>query len=131
MAQLALLAAVDTGLSGWTNTPIVTLNTETADDPLATFLEPQFVLTRTERLSVSDRYYREEGYVRFVLGCERGIGLVRPTQWASDLMQRFNDTTLNGVIFKVARSPQIDQNSDTGSYFIVTVLVPYTYDYRD
>jgi hypothetical protein len=131
MSQATLMSAIDQALVGWVNTPILDPNSETEDAEIRTFLEPQVIVSRTTRLSVSDRVYREVGYVRLVLGCERGIGLSRPVAWADDLASRFHDRKIGDVKFEPVTRPRFDENNDNGTYFILTVLVPYTFDYRE
>lgn len=131
MAQSAVIAAVAEGLTGWTHTPVVGLNEETEDTLLPRFVEPSFPLSRNHRIAVSDRAYREEGMVRLLLAVERGIGLLRPSQWADELARLFNDKTIGGVVFKTANTPQFDDTNDEGSYFVINVLIPYSYEYRE
>lgn len=130
MAQAAVVQAVTQTLTGWTHTPVIELNKETDETVLQEFLEPQYLVSRTKRLPINERLYEEEGYVRFILGCERGVGVTTPLSYAQTLVDLFSDKTIGGVEFKPATSPALDETNDDGPWFVLTVLVPYCYRYR-
>lgn len=130
MAQLAVIQAVQSTLTQWTLTPVVGLNEETDDAVLGRFVEAHFPISRAKRVSVGTRAYREEGMLRLLLAMERGVGITRPADYAGQLAALFNDKTIDGVVFKTAHSPQFDETNDEGSYFVVNILVPYTYEYE-
>jgi hypothetical protein len=95
------------------------------------FIMLQYPVSQTRRVSLGDRYYEETGGMRIVINVPRGIGIAAATDWSEILTDLFRDVTYDGVIFGIPTSPFMDDTNDEGSYFVATVVVPYTYRFRD
>lgn len=131
MAHQAVVDAIEAYLAAnWNRCAVVGPNVEgeTPQDG-SPFLVLQFPVSNTERLSVSTRYYQEEGAVRMVLNMARGEGTQRPLQWAGELADLFRDQAFGGIKFQVPTSPFFDDSNEEGVYFVTTVVAPYTYDF--
>lgn len=134
MAHPDLVTAVEARLEAeWTLCPIISINDAEATLPEngLPWVALQYPVADTRRAAVNQRVYLEEGVIRFVLHMERGEGIARPLQWANQLAGLFRDRQFDGVRTKVPASPFVDDTNDTGNYFVVSVVVPYTFEFRD
>jgi hypothetical protein len=136
MAHPAVVSAIHAHLdaANWSTTecPIVRLNTtDEAPADNGDYLEAQFIATDTDRPYQSDRMWRERGAIRFVLLNQRGIGVERPLQRAQRLAALFRDQTVGGVHCEAPDTPDLGDFNDNGTYFVVAVIVPYWFDYRE
>jgi hypothetical protein len=116
----------------WTHCPVITMNTigEAPEDG-SPFIIVQYPASRTERLSIGARYYREEGGFRFVLNMPRGEGTARALLWANELTRIFRYEKFDGVETLAPTSPFMDDSNDVGNFFVATIAVPYRFDFED
>lgn len=132
MAHKHVVDAVATRLTDlWTATPVVMQNTqgETSPDG-SSHIVVQFPVSNVSRWPINERLYVEEGGVRFVINCQRGVGTDEALTLAEQLATLFRDQTLDGVRFFVPSSPFLDDSNDVGSYFVATVVCPYSYTFN-
>lgn len=132
MAREAVVNAVEFGrLALWTHTPVVgMLRKDERPDLSASFLAVQYPVANTARMTVSDRYYQEEGGIRLVLMMRRDEEPVVMMQWADELSSLFRDASFDGVKCQVPTSPFIDDSNDEGNFYVLSIVCPYTFDFR-
>jgi len=133
MAAKAVVDAVSTRLEAeWTRTPVFSANSHgVAPTDGSPFLVALFPVANVERVVMNERYYREEGGIRFVLSIERGSGTDVGMGWADELAGLFREQKFDGVETGVPTSPLIYDDNEEGNYFRITVVVPYEYKFRD
>lgn len=133
MAREAVVNAVESRLGGrWTHCPIFgMIRKDDRPDPSETFLAVQYPVANTSRLTISDRYYQEEGAFRLVLSFRRDEDPATMLRWGDELTGLFRDQSFGGVKCQVPTSPYIDDHNDNGNFYVLTVVVPYTFDFRD
>jgi hypothetical protein len=116
--------------TGWTDAPILVEN-EQGEGPEdgSPFVRLQFPASNVARWPVDQRYYREEGGFRLVIAVERGIGTQKIRDWGEELAELFRDREFDGVITRAPSEVFTDDDSDTGNYFVGTMIVPYEYNF--
>ena len=72
--------------------------------------------------------FREEGAFRIVVNAMRGAGTAQGLGWADQLAALFRGKEFGGVVTLAPSPPAIDDSNDLGSYFALSVVVPYNYD---
>lgn len=80
---------------------------------------------------VLERFFREEGGIRIVIHVESGTGVSQGLSWADDIATLFRSRRFGGVETKVPTSTPLDDGNDAAVYFRVSVVVPYTFNFRD
>lgn len=94
------------------------------------FIQIQYpVGTGPRRLGIGDRKYIEEGAARFVVNVERGAGQDIGIELAHQVSGLFRDQTFDGVHCLVPTEPFMDDASDQGKYFTISVVVPYWFQF--
>lgn len=133
MARHAVTVAVESYLAAaFPDCPLIGLNTqEEPPEGNGDFIEVQYPVSDSERLAVSDRLYEETGVIRVVICTERGIGKSRALQYADRIADLLRDRDISGVNCKVPDSPALGDFNDDGTYWVCSVLVPYSFQYRD
>lgn len=95
------------------------------------FLAVQFPIGNEDIASLGDpsnRLFREEGAVRFVLQGESGEGADNLLTLLDELRTLFRGKEFSGVI-TYAPSPAVEHDdNDEGNYYAVSTVVPYEYD---
>lgn len=132
MASKAVVEAVEARLGPvWNGLAVYSPNSPEGETPAdaAQFLQLQFPLADAERMSISNRLYRETGGFRVIINGERGAGVSQILTWAEQLMTLFRDVTFDGVKCEVPSPPFLDDSNENGSYFKASIVVPYTYDF--
>lgn len=132
MARQAVVNAVEARLgTSWTLLPVVGMVRKAERfDESASFLSVQYPVANTTRIGVGERLYREEGGIRLVLQMNRGEDPARMMQWADQLADLFRDQTFDGVRCLQPTSPFIDDSNDEGNFYSLSIVVPYTFEYR-
>jgi hypothetical protein len=133
MAAKAVVDAVLARMQAqWTACPVVPENAQ-GDTPAdaSAFIVVQFPVSSTERWSIGDRQYREEGGFRLVINVERGGGIDKLMEWGDQLAAIFRYRSFDGVECWTPTSPFTDDRSDEGNYFTGSVVVPYVFDFTD
>jgi hypothetical protein len=133
MAHQHVIEAVEGRMADlWQHSPVIGQNTvgEAPQDG-SPYILIQYPASRTDRMAVGDRYYREEGGIRFVLHMIAGEGTARANIWANELTKLFRYVSFDGVETEAPTSPFFDDSNDAGGYFLATVVVPYHYDFQD
>jgi hypothetical protein len=133
MARLAVINAVEERLAAlWDKCPVVgVIRKDKRMDESASSLVVQYLATGTERPTVSDRYYVEEGGIRFVLLMNRSEDPALMMQWADELADLFRDKSFDGVRCRRPTSPFIDDSNDEGNFYSLSIVAPYEFHFRD
>lgn len=129
MAKQAVVDAVRARLSAnFTSCAILSLNQDVlppADGSPWVRLEfPVASNTQT----ILGRRYRESGAFRVVIATEILSGETKSLTYCEEIATIFRNQKFNDVD---CRTPTIREGLDDGSYFIASVIVPYTHDYDD
>lgn len=133
MARLAVINAVEDRLAAlWDKCPVVgVIRKDERPDESASFLVVQYLATGTSRPAVSDRYYVEEGGIRFVLLMTRDESPATMMQWADELADLFRDKNFDGMRCLRPTSPFIDDSNDEGNFYSLSIVAPYEFHFRD
>lgn len=134
MAAQAVIDAVAARLAAnWTATAIFNINEQSSPLPDgSTYLETQYPASTADMITIGSpgsNLWRERGVIRFVLNAQRGAGVEQVAAWCDTLAALFRGQDFSGVMTLAPSSPPLDDRNDTGSMFIVTVSVPYQYDF--
>jgi hypothetical protein len=118
--------------TAWSGLPVLRLNDNSVQRPSdgSAFIQVQFPASRTERLPINERLYREVGGFRFVISGKSGNGLSDVLTWAEGLAALFRDQEFDGVRCQVPGSPFLDDSNDDGLYFVCSLVVPYEFQFR-
>jgi hypothetical protein len=131
MASKAVEDAIDAYLAAnWSDPPIIDEN-EQGETPTdgSPFLVIQYPASNVERLSISNRLYRETGGFRIVINVERGSGKERIKEVGEALADLFRDQKIGVVNCLVPTEPFTDNDSDQGNFFTGAMVVPFTYEF--
>lgn len=133
MASSHVETLVETRVAAnWTHCPVYARN-DIGDVPSdgSAFIFIEFPVSRSERLPLASRVYREEGGVRFLINVPRGSGMQQIRDWAEELGGLFGDIKIDGVRFGVPAGPYSDDQSDQGSYWQSSLVVDFWRIYKD
>lgn len=131
MASKAVVDAVTSRLgSPWNGLPVLGPNTggEPPQDATA-FLQLQFPVADLQRMSASNRIYRETGGFRIVINGQRGDGVDQILTWAEQLMTLFRDVRIAGIHYLMPSPPFLGDNNEEGNFYKASLVFPYTYDF--
>jgi hypothetical protein len=101
------------------------------DDPavVKAFLLVQYPVSNTEKPSINERTYQEEGGVRIVINLERGAGDALMREYGETITELFRNVWIGDIEFLVPSEPFTDDRSDEGVYFTGAMVCPYRYVY--
>lgn len=133
MAHPSVIAAVKARLAEeFTAAPIIGVNEQgSAPQDGSTFILLQFPASSTRRWSVDERYYREEGGIRFIVNGQTGIGIEEVSLLCEQLATIFRDCVFARVHTLAPGSPVFDDSNDQGNYIQAAFVAPYWFTYRD
>lgn len=132
MAHRLVVNAVRARLAAnFTGCPVYGENTlaESPKDGSA-FIVLQFPWSRSvwETLAGPDGCdHREEGAFRFVLSVPRDGGVDEGRQWLDEIASLFRGEEFDDVQCYAPDSPVSDDRNETGSYYRLTMAVPYQF----
>ncbi|GLK86686.1 phage tail terminator-like protein [Ancylobacter defluvii] len=134
MAQKAVIDAVADRLAAyWTLCPVWEANTVTQPPADGSgYLEIQYPVTNSQQISIGapgQNWLRDEGVIRAVFHIESGTGLSVASTWSDTFAALFRLKQFDGVQTWAPSSPAVDDDNDNGNYFVVSVAVPYWFDY--
>lgn len=114
----------------WYRCPVVVMNT-TGEAPGdgSPYLLVQYPASNNGMRDIGEYQPAEEGGVRFVLHMYPGEGIQRPSEWGREIGDIFRSVRSGGLKFGAPSSPFFDDSNDEGSYFLCTVVAPYTFDF--
>lgn len=96
------------------------------------FLVLQFPFSTSAQTTIGapdENVYREEGGARFVLSVPRRFQAIADgKQWCVEIAALFRGKEFDGVRTWAPTSPFSDDTNDTGSFYVLTVVVPYSWD---
>lgn len=93
------------------------------------FLVVQYPVVNAEKPFLGRRYF-EEGTAMMVLKVKSGLGLPTGLAWADTLAGLFRHRKFGGIQTFAPIAPTIDDASDDGNWFELTVIVPYRYQFN-
>lgn len=135
MAQAAVVTAVEAYLTtSFNSIPVRYPNDVDAEAPpdASHFIEVQFPLANNRHVGmaqVGNRTFREEGIIRIILMATRGSGLNAALATCDLLMAYFLAKQFGGVTTRTPNAPVTDDGNDNGNYWVLSIAVPYFYDY--
>ncbi|MBS7542525.1 phage tail terminator-like protein [Ancylobacter oerskovii] len=134
MAQKPVIDAVNDRLAVyWTLCPVWEANTTTQPPADGSgYLEIQYPVTNAQQVSIGapgQNWLRDEGVIRAVFHVESGSGLSVASTWADTFSALFRLKQFDGVQTWAPSSPAVDDENDNGGYYVVSVAVPYWFDY--
>jgi len=80
---------------------------------------------------VLGRHYFEEGAARLVLNVRRTLEMADALAMADDLASTFRDYKFHGIESFTPSPPIINDTSNDGNWFSLSVIVPYRYQFYD
>lgn len=133
MARKAVMDAVAARLVGWDRCPVRGLNAQDGLTPKdgGAFLVAQYPLANERQITFGapgSNIWRETGAIRLVLNVRKKIGIEEPAAWADELAALFRGKTFDGVRTFAPSSPAIDDRNEEGTYFTLSIAVPYEHD---
>lgn len=139
MSSYAVKTAVWNRLAAWSDTRVIDLENKrnTIEDERTPWVAPQFVAALEEQIGLGDpgsRYWKETGYVHFLIAVPAMTGWKDCDTYAKDLAVLFRGTALTSDIVFGAVSPPRLYTSDEmvlGNWHVKAVLAEYDYIYGD
>jgi len=80
---------------------------------------------------VIQRHYFEEGAARFVLNVRRSVEMADALGLADDIAAIFRDRKFHDIETFTPSPPIINDVSNDGNWFSLSVIVPYRYQFDD
>ncbi len=80
---------------------------------------------------VLGRHYFEEGAARLVLNVRRSLEMADALGMADDLAGVFRDHKFHGIETFTPSPPIVNDTSNDGNWFVLSVIVPYRYQFYD
>ena len=80
---------------------------------------------------VLGRHYFEEGAARFVLNVRRSVEMDAALGLADDLAGIFRDRKFHDIETFTPSPPIVNDTSNDGNWFCLSVIVPYRYQFYD
>jgi hypothetical protein len=121
--------------ANWDTTacPILTENDQgSAPSDGSPFLVVEYPVSSNRRVSVSTRFYVEEGGLRIQINVERGQGTAKIREYGETLAGLLRDKYLpNGVRTLAPSEPFTDDRSDQGNYWRGYVTCEFAREYTD
>lgn len=112
----------------WTATVIIDYDTGAYPPDLDAFLVHQYPVVIGSK-PVLNRFFWEEGSIRFVLNVRRGIGLAQGLEWSDLLSALFRECKFDNVRCFAPDGPIVDDNNEEGDWISYSIIVPYRYQY--
>ena len=134
MASKAVMDAVDGRLAAaWTRAPIYGPNApEQMPNDAGAFVSLMFPVADEKQITLGEpgtRLYREDGAFRVVLSVPLGSGMSPWLEWIDEIRSVFRGVVFDGVTTWEATPPAINSESDDGAYMLLSVAVPYQFDF--
>jgi hypothetical protein len=116
--------------ANWTACPIFVPNVQGEAPQAGTaFIELQFPVADSTRMTVAKRLYREEGGFRVLINVEKGLGSEPLRTWGETLVAMFRDVQIGPVRCLVPSEPFVDDNSGEGNFYTAAFVVPFWRSY--
>jgi len=80
---------------------------------------------------VLNRHYFEEGAARLVLNVRRSLEMADALDIADSLASIFRDRKFHGIESFTPSPPIVNDTSNDGNWFSLSVIVPYRYQFYD
>lgn len=96
------------------------------------FLTLQFPVSRSDQISIGApgaNVFRETGVCRLVLSVPSGVATAAALAWADDLAALFRSRRFDGVDTGAPDSAVLSDAEEAGAYAVLSVLIPYTFDF--
>jgi hypothetical protein len=100
------------------------------DDEHDVFIILQYPVVNGSKPALQRRYF-EEGAARFVLNVRRTVEMADALGMADDLAAIFRDYKFHGIETFTPSPPIVNEVSNDGNWFTLTVIVPYRYQFDD
>ena len=78
-----------------------------------------------------ERHYFEEGAARLVVNVRRTAEMENALSLADDIASVFRDRKFHGIETFTTSSPIVNDVSNDGNWFSLSVIVPYRYQFDD
>jgi len=106
--------------------PVFTENEEgSIPDDGSAFLRLQFPVANVDRVSVSNRTYREAGGFRIIINVPRGAGTTTMRDYGASLANLFRDVRIGAIDCRAVAEPFTDDQSDKGLYYQGAMVVEF------
>lgn len=134
MASKSVVDAVKARLAAnWTRAPVYGPN-EPSQMPndAGAFVSLMFPVSDEKQIALGQpgsRLYREEGGFRVILSAPIGSGMSPWLEWIDEIRAVFRGVVFDGVTTWEATPPAINSESDDGAYMLLSVAVPYQFDF--
>lgn len=95
------------------------------------FVTLQFPLSDNQQM-VLGRKYQESGAFRIIISTERGLeeNLKKGLFWAKQISDVYRTQRFGGVKSWTPSIGRLDDDNDDGNYYVLSVVVPYTFTYN-
>jgi hypothetical protein len=133
MPSAAVEAAFQARLLAYTSDspPVIPAIVSTQPDPdHEAFLVVQYPVVNGVKPVIS-RHYCEEGAARLVLNVRRSQEMATALSWADALASIFRDKKFDDVQTFTPSGPMVNDTSNDGNWFSLSVIVPYRYQFDD
>ena len=80
---------------------------------------------------VLGRHYFEEGAARLVLNVRRTLEMADALSMADDMAGIFRDHKFHGIETFTPSPPMVNDTSNDGNWFSLSVIIPYRYQFYD
>jgi hypothetical protein len=94
------------------------------------FIVIQYPVVNGSKPALERRYF-EEGAARFVLNVRRTAEMEAALGIADDLVSIFRDRKFHGIETFTPDPPTVNDTSNDGNWFSLSVIVPYRYQFDD
>lgn len=132
MAHLAVVKAVEARLeANFTGCPVYVENsvTDTPDEsgPWITLSFPYAGAKQATIGNPDGNRYQEEGAFRILASVPRATGAHQARQWLDDIATLFRGKRFDGVRTYAPTSPISDDRNETGTYYRLSISVPFDF----
>lgn len=97
----------------------------------AAFVQVQFPVANVAQVDIAAKTYREEGTVRLVINMPRNFGTAKGDEVTFVLGNLFRGKRFGGIQTFSPSSPVEDDRNEDGTYYTVSISIPYHYVFRD
>lgn len=132
MADLVVVQTIKTELvAGFTAAPVKEITGGKLPPDASGFVTLQFPVNNSEKMTLGN-LYRDSGAFRVVISVERGheANLNTGLQWAGQIATLFRDKTFDRIKTSAPTIGRLDDSNEEGNFYVLSVLVPYTFNYR-
>lgn len=110
----------------WTDCPVFLPNQQgEAPADGSAFIELQFPVADSQRMSIGDRLYREDGGFRIIINVEKGLGVEKLRTWGDQLSSLFRDVQVGPVHCLVPSEPFVDDAGGEGNFYTAAFVTPF------